>query len=232
MAIDKMVLSQSVANEDADFLSRFYPIDETADWRLDLKDDCYQLQHINHRLSLSIDFRIGHYRHRNRHTGKEPLLRAIKIKQKLPQQIIDTTPGVLKDSFMLSGRGIKVIAIERSPILYVMVKRALAQTDSRIHYVFADAIDTLSAYTGEIIYLDPMYPAKKKSARVRKEMQMLHDLVGSDTDADQLLASARAHASTINARVVVKRPRYAAPLGGQQPSFTAQTKTTRFDIYL
>lgn len=230
-----MLTHVSIANKisvaDRDFLAQFYQLDTTADWHLALIDDCYCLTQRESQLALTLDFRCGNYRHRNQNSGKEPLLQAIKIKKKLPKTLIDTTPGVLKDSFMLAARDIRITAIERNPLLYIMVKQALCHLDVPIHYLFADAKQQLANYPAEIIYIDPMYPPKRKSAQVKKDMQILHHIVGADTDAHELLTAAKQQQQH-NSRIVVKRPNYAPPLGNEKPSFVSQTGTTRFDIYL
>ena len=74
-----------------------------------------------------------------------------------------------------------------------------------------------------------MFPQKEKSALVKKEMRMLQDVVGQDTDADELLNLARSIATQ---RVVVKRPAYAKFLAGVTPHTSIKTKKHRFDIYL
>lgn len=230
--LEKVALGKFVSPSDYQFLEQYYVIDASAAWRLDFVGDSYQLSNTTLDLQMNVDFRSGNYRHRNEYIGKEPLLKAIKIKQKLPQSVIDTTPGVLKDSFMLAGRGIHVVAIERNPILYVMIKHALSQVDTPIDYYFGDAKHILGEHQADIIYLDPMYPPKKKSAQVKKDMQILHHVIGDDDDAAELLNTARQHAQQNNARVVVKRPNYAEPLGNKKPSHTSQTGATRFDVYL
>jgi 16S rRNA (guanine1516-N2)-methyltransferase len=73
-----------------------------------------------------------------------------------------------------------------------------------------------------------MFPERKKSAQVKKEMQIFHDIVGDDEDAATLLEQAR---SIARKRVVVKRPRLAGTLGQQKASACVTGKTTRFDIY-
>lgn len=60
-------------------------------------------------------------------------------------------------------------------------------------------------------------------------MRAFHDVVGSDTDADALLAPALALA---HKRVVVKRPGYAGFLAGQKPSMSIEGKNNRFDVYV
>ena len=42
----------------------------------------------------------------------------------------------------------------------------------------------------DVVYLDPMYPHKQKSALVKKEMRVFQHLVGADLDADELLLPA------------------------------------------
>jgi 16S rRNA (guanine1516-N2)-methyltransferase len=81
----------------------------------------------------------------------------------------------------------------------------------------------------DVIYLDPMYPHKEKSALVKKEMRVFQSLVGEDLDADALLAPAIALAKY---RVVVKRPSYAPPLANKKPSTSINMKKNRFDVYV
>jgi len=81
----------------------------------------------------------------------------------------------------------------------------------------------------DVIYLDPMFPGRQKSALVKKDMRLLQTILGKDEDADQLLEMALACAKQ---RVVVKRPRLAPPLAGKPPSFEKPGKTSRFDIYV
>ena len=46
----------------------------------------------------------------------------------------------------------------------------------------------------EVVYLDPMFPLRIKSAQVKKEMQVFHQLIGKDVDADLLLQIAQERA--------------------------------------
>ncbi|VTN12434.1 Ribosomal RNA small subunit methyltransferase J [Raoultella terrigena] len=79
-----------------------------------------------------------------------------------------------------------------------------------------------------MVYLDPMFPHKQKSALVKKEMRVFQSLVGPDLDADGLLEPARLLATK---RVVVKRPDYAPPLADVATPNAVVTKGHRFDIY-
>lgn len=100
----------------------------------------------------------------------------------------------------------------------------------RMSLIHASSITALKEVTHapDVIYLDPMYPHRQKSALVKKEMRVFQSLVGADDDADSLLAPAIALAKR---RVVVKRPDYAEPLAGQKAPSAITTKSHRFDIY-
>lgn len=230
--LTKLTLSQQVPSVDRNFLSKHYHLSESADWALDFDKNTYLLMHKKSPLSLVIDFSTGNYQYRNQHPSKEPLLRAIRIKQKYPRHVLDTTPGLLKDSFMLAGRGIKVSACERNPLIYVMVSHALKQLTTSINYYFGDAKGLIKTHQADLIYLDPMYPPSKKTAQVKQAMQVLHRVIGHDDDADELLLQALEQANLTGARVVVKRPKYAGWLADITPGYHSQTASTRFDIYL
>uniref|UniRef100_UPI0028E3926D class I SAM-dependent methyltransferase n=2 Tax=Neisseriaceae TaxID=481 RepID=UPI0028E3926D len=81
----------------------------------------------------------------------------------------------------------------------------------------------------DIVYLDPMYPERQKSAAVKKEMAYFHSVVGAAQEEAELLAAARAIAKK---RVVVKRPRLGEFLNGEKPAYQYTGKSTRFDVYL
>ena len=80
----------------------------------------------------------------------------------------------------------------------------------------------------DVIYIDPMYPERKKSALVKKEMQILQRLHGEDDGNEQLLALALRYARK---RVVVKRPINAEILSDIKPNTSVRSKKTRYDIY-
>ena len=84
-------------------------------------------------------------------------------------------------------------------------------------------------FTPDVVYLDPMFPHRQKSALVKKEMRVFQSLVGADLDADALLPVAL---SVAGKRVVVKRPDYAGFLNEKKPSTSIETKSNRFDIYV
>lgn len=196
-------------------------------------------------LPLYVDFLSGKKSYRSQHTSlkNETLARAMGLKGKTNPRIIDATGGLAGDAFVLAGLGFAVTLLERSSIIYALVEdgirrahkdRRTIATVNRLHLVHTDAISWLQQLKvferPEIIYLDPMFPERKKSALPRREMLILHDIVGEDSDADVLLKAALTCATK---RVVVKRPRLAARLvADPAPSFSLSGSSSRFDVYV
>ena len=191
-----------------------------------------------------IDFVTGKMRYRSDRAGlkRELLARALNVKPKDHPRIIDATAGLGRDSFILATLGFTVTALERSPIIFALLRDALhrAALDSatgliasRIELLHTDAADWLAqcsaCHRPDIIYLDPMFPERDKSASVKKEMVILQNLLANDADSTGLLTAAIACSTR---RVVVKRPRLAPALSGLAPSYTLIGKSSRFDIYL
>jgi 16S rRNA (guanine1516-N2)-methyltransferase len=193
---------------------------------------------------IRVDFVAGRLGYRQAHTSlrREPLARAVGLKGHEHPTVVDATAGLGRDAFVLATLGCRVTLVEREPVIAALLddglaraarEPALADTVARLHWVRADARDYLSGLPQvqrpEVVYMDPMYPQRDKSALVKKEMRVFRALVGDDEDAPGILEVALEVAKR---RVVVKRPARAAPLGGHEPSHRIPGKTTRFDVYL
>lgn len=192
-----------------------------------------------------VDFTSGKLHHRKHYGGgrQQALAKAIGLHKTTTLHVLDATAGLGQDSFVLATLGCTVTLLERSPIIAALLEDGLqraalnsdaAEIAARMHLINTDTHDylmTLKTATvyPDVIYLDPMYPERKKSALAKKEMRMLRDIVGDDGDTESLLAGAQQYARK---RVVVKRPRLAPPLAGHKPSYHLEGKTTRYDIYI
>ena len=192
---------------------------------------------------ISIDFTQGKNAHRRQFGGGrgQALAKAIGLKKGATPTIIDTTAGYGRDAYVLATLGCTITLIERNPILAALLEdaiqraqhneetQAIAQRMQLIHHNATDYLTGLSPKQyPEVIYIDPMYPSRQKAALVKKEMQLLHQLIGPDTDSVELLESAREIAKK---RVAVKRPKSAPTIDRQKPSTTVESKNTRYDIY-
>lgn len=192
---------------------------------------------------VAIDFISGKLAHRRKYGGGrgQELARAIGLKKGRNPSVWDLTAGLGRDSFVLANLGCQVVLVERSCILYELLRNALDHglmdedtrpVLARMQLAHADAIEFLCAHTdnpADVIYMDPMYPHRSKSALVKKEMRFLRDLVGTDEDASKVLQQSLQIARE---RVVVKRPVAAPPLPGPAPSTQVASKNTRYDIYI
>ena len=159
---------------------------------------------------------------------------------KKSRTVIDATAGWGGDALLLCSQGLALTLIERNPIIALLLEDAmsrLAKTAWAQHHrvqiprvINGDAITVLNnEVQADCIYLDPMFPAKrKKSAAVNKNMRLLQYLVGPDDDAVTLLNAAL---SSQTSRVVVKRPDYATPLV-DQPTQQFSSKLLHYDVYL
>lgn len=180
-------------------------------------------------------------RHRSQQATlrSELLARAIGIKPCHHPKIVDATAGLGRDSFILASLGYRIIMLERSRIIYPLLEKALADAKlkmteviSRLVLIHTDAISWLKNTAHDrpdVIYLDPMFPERKKSASVKKEMAILQELLGKEHDHVILFQTALL---TAKKRVVVKRPRLSANIGEIAPNFTLNGKSSRFDVYL
>lgn len=160
----------------------------------------------------------------------EPLAKAVTNQKNEKLCIIDTTAGLGRDAFLLASLGHQVTMIEQNPILAALLYDALRRTPvNNLQLVFGDSEQYIANLTEkvEVIYLDPMFPERDKSALVKKEMQILQHLIASPTDYNHLLEFALLKAKK---RVVIKRPRHGEFLNNRAPDFQILSKTLRFDI--
>ncbi len=156
--------------------------------------------------------------------------------------VLDCTAGLGRDAFVLASLGYQVQMIERSPVVSELLADGLkrASCDPEVNEIVGrmrleqnTSLDALQSYIKsqqqvDVVYLDPMFPSREKSALVKKEMRLFHDLVGQDLDAGALLELAL---QVARYRVVVKRPRKAPDLNNQTPGYRLEGKANRFDIY-
>lgn len=192
---------------------------------------------------ISVDFVSGAVAHRRKFGGGrgQAIAKAVGLKAGANPSVVDGTAGLGRDAFVLASLGCNVLLIERHPVVAALLEDGLrrayldaeigpwmAQRMQLVHGSSLDALDNLQ-HQPDVVYLDPMYPHRDKSALVKKEMRVFQSLVGADTDADGLLQPALKLAQK---RVVVKRPDYAEDLDGIKPSTRIETKKNRFDVYV
>jgi 16S rRNA (guanine1516-N2)-methyltransferase len=196
---------------------------------------------------VRVDFESGASTYRRLHGGGrgELIARAIGVRSgnRLPS-VMDATAGLGRDAFVLATLGCSVMLFERSPVVHLLlsdglrraeissdgvvrevaVRLSLSNTDA-VHFMQSNPVGAMP----DVIYLDPMFPDRRKSAAVKKEMALFQSLLHDEgEDADSLLEMAL----TLDVyRVVVKRPRHAPVLGMRKPTHSLEGSSTRFDVY-
>ena len=219
-------------------------VDADAGFAVQVGADGLQVQQLGPQAPgpVRVDFVEGQAAHRRLFGGGngQMIAKAVGIAQGVRPRVLDCTAGLGKDAFVLASLGCQMTLIERQPLVAALLEDGLARARgdgetgpivARMTLLTGNAIEHLRQWQGEppqVIYLDPMFPHREKSALVKKEMRVFRPLVGDDLDAPALLEAALALATH---RVVVKRPRKAPIIEGAKPSHSLEGKSSRYDIY-
>jgi 16S rRNA (guanine1516-N2)-methyltransferase len=195
--------------------------------------------------ALLVDFDSAAMEYRRTSSGiQQDIAKAVGCKHGYRPNVLDVTAGLSGDAFILASLGCTVTLVENNPVIYAMladgIKRALALEHvtadivrDRMHLLpRQDALVYLASMTPavDVVYLDPMFPERQKSAKVKKAMQYFHEIVGCYHEQESLLLDL-AFKKALK-RVVVKRPKLAPLLDNKKPSYQVKGKSVRYDIYL
>ncbi|MDX1901174.1 MAG: class I SAM-dependent methyltransferase [Gammaproteobacteria bacterium] len=211
-------------------------------WQLQPTPKGLILQKAGSKSSLWIDFSDKKLTYRREHASlrKEALAKAAGLRHGSNPILLDVTAGLGQDAFIIASLGFQIYLLERSPIVHSLLEDAIqrgnqdeniAPITQRMKLIHADSLYFLEhpSIIPDIIFLDPMFPARKKTAKPGISMQIFHEVIGENNDADRLFEKSLACATQ---KVVVKRPRLAPPLKEQKPHFTLDGSSCRFDVYL
>lgn len=197
---------------------------------------------------LHVEFLAGSVGWRAARSGHERLVRACAVARPRPGggawSVLDGTGGLGEDAWLLAVAGAQVTVVERHPVLAALVADALERARGaapevvgRVTLRVGDTPDELASRPSfDVVYLDPMYPPRRKAALGEGRLRILAALFAADgfpEEADggagRLLAAALASGAP---RVVLKRPRRAPPTPGPAPSHTVEGRSTRFDVWV
>lgn len=190
---------------------------------------------------LSVDFTAPALQKRTRDGLRaQGLGKAVGLKNKPLPTVLDATAGLGNDAYLLARAGCEVRLLERSAVVYSLLADAIerarhdgddiAAASSRMHLSHADFLDLpLDKGSFDVVYLDPMFPADRKSAKSGKGMFLLQELLGYDCDEEALLGKAK---EVARKRIVVKRGKLSPQLAGVRPDISFRGSSSRFDVYL
>lgn len=194
---------------------------------------------------LVVDFDSAALEQRRRTSGiRQDIARAAGCKSGYRPRVLDMTAGLGGDAFILASLGCDVTLVEKNPLIYAMladgINRALVQGNEagtivreKMHLMpRQDALSYLvpNPAKADVVYLDPMFPERQKSAKVKKAMQYFHDIVGCYHEQEHALFMRALQ--NAGKRVVVKRPKLAPLLAGKEPDYQVKGKSVRYDVYL
>ena len=150
--------------------------------------------------------------------------------------LLDAMAGLGMDGLTLAALGCHVTMIEASSDVHAV----LCDGADRSHPIWGDkgrveirCADARSVFQNserfDVVYLDPMFPTRRKGALPQKRSQTLAIAaaqVGVDIPVAELIALAT---SVARERVVLKRRSRDAVIG--EPAWTIAANRVRFDVY-
>jgi len=190
---------------------------------------------------LCVDFSDAKLNRRaNSSIRSQNIAKALGIKGSRRPTVLDATAGLGKDAFLLASLGCEVSLLERSAVVHALLADGLTRTGyygeetdailGRMSLHFGDLLEFVAdSKQFDVVYLDPMFPARRKSAKVKKDMAALQQLLGHQTDGAELLDCAKLLAKK---RVVVKRAKLSPHLGSGKPDIEFKGSSSRYDVYL
>lgn len=176
--------------------------------------------------------------------ARELLVRAARFKG-MPRDgsltAVDATAGLGEDALLLAAAGFRVELFELDEVIAVLLRDALdraravpelAPIVARMRFTQGDSLAALreraaSGDAPDVVYLDPMFPERRKRAAVKKKFQLLHGLERPCANEDELVRTALAARPR---KVVVKRPAKGPLLAGVTPSYAIAGKAIRYDV--
>ena len=191
-------------------------------------------------LSIKADFTEMLPRLKQSNLQREMLVKAARIKgQEMPQSLVDATAGFGEDSLILASAGFEVRLFEFDPVIAILLEDAMERAKdipelkdavSRMTLVCDDSTKALKNldYKPDIVLLDPMFPARQKSALIKKKFQLIQRLESPCSTEAELLEAAKAADPK---RIVIKRPLKGPYLADQKPSYSLEGKAIRYDCF-
>ena len=178
---------------------------------------------------------------------QELLVKAARTKGVEHPWAIDATAGFGEDSLLLAAAGFAVDLYEQDCVIAALLQDALERAAN--DPALADAVARMRLHAGkdsiaglhhtaelveqgelaapDVVYLDPMFPERTKSAAVKKKFQLLHHLEQPCADEEMLVEAALA---VHPRKVVIKRPVKGPLLADMKPSYQLAGKAVRYDV--
>ena len=205
---------------------------------LELRRDADGLALVGDGMVLRADLSTLLPRLRQDRLGGELLVKAARVRGVDVPVAVDATAGLGEDSLLLAAAGFRVIMFEKDSVIAALLRDSLERAAAvselepvvgRMELVEGDSVAGLRAlgFAPDVVFLDPMFPGRTKSAAVKKKFQLLHRLERPCENERELLDAALA---TGPRKIVIKRPPKGPWLAGAKPSHQLSGKAVRYDV--
>jgi 16S rRNA (guanine1516-N2)-methyltransferase len=157
------------------------------------------------------------------------LLRACGVRAGHAPTVLDAMAGTGVDGLVLALRGSAVTLVERQPLVSILQQDLVRRVGADgVTCLLGDGFELLQGPGRfDVIYLDPMFPARGKAALPGKRMQVLALLAEPDPRPLQEWITEAVRRARL--RVVVKRRRKDPVV--LRPDWQIRGRTVRFDVY-
>jgi len=192
-------------------------------------------------LSLRGDFTGNTSRLKKSNLERELLVKCSKLKDlDHTPVIIDATAGMGEDSLLLAASGFNVILYEYDKVIASLLEDTLRRAAfdpvlkeiiSRMELHIENSIEAMRnlKHSPDVVLLDPMFPARTKSALVKKKFQLLQLLEHPCSDETELFNAAL---QAKPKKIIIKRPVKGPYLAGIKPDYSLSGKAIRYDCIL
>ena len=215
------------------------PLSDEKGSELTLMTDSSGITLMGYGLSYRGDFEQMLYRLTKGRVRHEMLIHAAKTKLDR-QTAVDATAGMGEDSILLAAYGYNVIMFEQNAVIAELLKDAikrakqnpqLADIMERMHLIEGNSIDLMPRLdvSPDLIYLDPMFPARQKSGLINKKLQLIQKLEQPCVEEEKLFNAANLAQPK---KIIVKRPLKGRVLAERKPSYSIKGKAIRYDCYV
>ena len=194
---------------------------------------------INNTIKLiNVNFMSGKLGWRLKRADHEGNLKKALGRTKNSLVIFDATAGLLSDSMIFLSLGHKVIAVEQSKIIFLLVDDAIKRAKNEIPFlkninlVNANSLDIYKSSQEffDIVYLDPMYPISK-NIKKSGDIDSLRSILEIENILNEENSLINSFMEEDYQKLILKRPLKAKKLHSNI-NYQVKGKSTRFDIYL
>lgn len=151
-------------------------------------------------------------------------------------KIIDTTGGIGIDSIIFASLGNKITLIEKQPLIIKILKNLFKSLQEikfitkNIKIKYGNSIKTiqhLKNNSKNIIYLDPIFPIKKKNDITKAYASIIKNIGSNTKNYKKLFEISLKKAK----KLIVKRKKNSESINKKKPTYKISGSKIRFDIY-